>query len=407
MFNNLSYRFRVGRAYWRTAPFAEMAELYASRFIRIIAQNLVNSFIVVFLYQSGYDLKEIFIIIAGYFIYRGIISFPLAYAIAWLGPKASILLSNIVAVPALIALTFIGEDPVISVIMYFVFEGVSMVLLTIATDVQFSSIKTTTKAGRELGWLTIVEKVAAAIAPIVGGFLAYKFGPQSIMWLSALLMISAAIPLFFSPEHIRRKQHVIYHGFPWHRVGLQMVSPFIRGADNTASGGTWSLFISIYVIGISSNAVYAQLGIFFSISFLASVVASHIYGMLIDRRRGEQLLGLGVFMDIVTHGIRAFTTTPVMIGAVNVMNEAATSAYTMPTVRAQYDMVDDLPGYRVVYFTLSMIFLSFGAAFGALIALGMIYLFGDMNGLKAAFGVAAVMAPLILVHGYGHDRMKR
>lgn len=407
MFSNLTYRFRIGRAYWRTAPFSEIAELYASRFLRIIAQNLVNSFIVVFLYQNGYTLSQVLLVLGLYFIYRATVSFFLTYVIAWLGPKTAILVSNIVAIPALVALTFIGEDPILAVMLYFVFEGLSMALITIATDVQFSSIKTSNHVGRDLGWLTVVEKVAAAIAPIVGGFLAFKFGPESIMWLAALLMLIAAIPLFFSPERMRRRQRVIYRGFPWKLVGLQMLSPFVRGADNTASGGVWSLFIAIYVLGTTSNAIYAQLGVFFSISFFASVVASHIYGALIDRRRGRQLLRVGVLMDTITHCLRPFTTTPVMIGPVNVMNEAATSAYTMPTVRAQYDMVDDLPGYRAVYFALTMVFQSLGAGFGAFAAMFNIWLLGDINGLKASFMLAALLAPLMLVHGYGPLRMSK
>lgn len=407
MLEKLLYRFRVGHAYWRTAPFAEVAELYASRFLCVVAQNLIGSFIVVILYQHGYGLASIFGLLTGYFLYRGTISLPLAHVIAWIGPKTAILLSNALAIPALVALSFIGDHLSASVLLYFAFEGVSSALLTIATDVQFSSIKTSHKAGREISWLTVTEKIAAAVAPVVGGFLAFRFGPQSIMWLSAFMMLAAALPLFFSPEHLRRKQRVTYAGFPWKRAAVQVVTPALRGYVTTAGSSVWSLYIALFVVGMSSDAVYAELGIFFSISFLASVVVSRTYGVLIDRRKGIDLLRAGVVLSTLTQAVRPLVSTQLAVGMVNASSEVANSAYGMPILRAQYDMVDNLPGYRVVYLALTMFFLSVGAAAATFAAFVFVSLLGDIDGLRAMFTTAAFISPLIFVHGFDSLRRRR
>lgn len=400
MFHELLFAFRSTNAYWRSAPFSQIAELYASRFLRIFAQNLVDAFVTVYLYQQGYSLALICTLLGFYFLHRMLWSYLAAHIIAWLGPKGSLLLSNIVAVPALVSLALIDNYTIAATIGYFVFEGISLTILGIATDVQFSSIKHDEKAGKELGWLYIAEKIGAAIAPTIGGLLAFRFGPEAIMWIASLVMVAAAIPLLVSPENTRRKQRVTYHGFDWRSLRLQMLSPTIRGADFVVSGGLWSLFIAIVIFGTDSNAIYAQLGVFFSLSFVASVIVSWVYGVLIDRDKSEQLLRFGGSLNVLIHAARLFVTTPLGVGMINVANEAGTSAYSMPTVRGQYDVVEHLPGYRAVYFSLSMIFFCFGASCITFLAAFLVSRFGDVNGLKAVFLIMAGLIPLVMIHGF-------
>lgn len=400
MFHELLFAVRGTRAYWRSASFSEIAELYASRFLRIVAQNLVDAFVTVYLYQKGYSLTTICILLGAYFLHRVLWSYLSGHIIAWLGPKSSMLLSNIIAVPALVSLALIGEYTIAATIGYFLFEGISLTILGVATDVQLSSIKHDKKAGSELGWLFIAEKVGAAVAPTVGGFLAFRFGPESVMWVASLVMIVAALPLLASPENTRRHQRITYHGFDWRSLGKQMLSPVVRGADFAVSGGLWSIFVAIVVFGTDTNAVYAQLGILFSISFVASVVISWVYGRIIDHSRGEPLLRFGASFNILIHATRPFVTTPVAVGMTNIMNEAGTSAYTMPTVRAQYDVVEYIPGYRNVYFSIAMMFYCIGGSAIMFIAAALTSLLGDVNGIKAMFWIMAALVPLIMIHGF-------
>jgi MFS family permease len=400
MFHELLFAVRSGHAYWRSVPFSQIAELYASRFLRIVAQNLVDAFVTVYLYQEGYSLAFICLLLGFYFLHRVLWSYLAAHIIAWLGPKASLLLSNIIAIPALVSLALIGTFTVGATISYLVFEGISLTILAVATDVQFSSIKHDQKAGSELGWLYIAEKIGAAVAPTVGGFLAFRFGPEAIMWIASFVMVIAALPLLVSPESTRRRQRVTYHGFDWHSLKVQMLSPTVRGADFVVSGGLWSLFIAIVVFGTGSNAVYAQLGVLFSISFVASIIVSWVYGLLIDRNKGERLLRFGASINVLIHATRPFVTTPVSVGMINVANEAGTSAYSMPTVRGQYDVVEELPGYRTVYFSVAMMFFCAGASCITFVAAGLVSWLGDINGLKAIFWIMATLVPLIMIHGF-------
>lgn len=396
-----------GRAYWRTAPFAEMAQLYAARFLRIIAQNLIGAFVSVFLYQRGYPIELILLIVGGYYVSRVIMSFISAYVVAWFGPKHSLLFSNLLAVPALVALAMIEQYTVWAVGAYFLFESMALSLLAVASDTHFSSIKTDHKAGKELGWMYSIEKLGSGLAPFAGGLLAYQFGPESVMWLSAVVMVASALPLFGTPERVRNRQRIIFQGLPWREVRQQYIARMMMGADQATTATVWSLFIVVAILGVESNRVYAELGVFFSISFIVSLLISRVYGSLVDKNKGDQLHRFGIGLNALLHLTRPAVSTPVGIGMANAMNEAATIAYAMPYTRGQYHVADNLPGYRVVYFSASMIAFCSGAAIMSFIAAGAVVLFGPINGMRLIFILMAFACIPMLRHGFVSLRVRK
>lgn len=404
MVEDILYRIRLGKHYWRSVPFAEMAELYVSRFLRTVSQGMIGLFIVVFLYQKGYSVLAILLLIAGYYFLRALLCFPAAYYIAWAGPKRVTLVSNILLIPSLWALVMIDMYTIASVVAFFAFQAISFSLYYIASDVQFSSINHAASAGKEVGWLHIMEKIGAGIAPMVGGFVAYAFGPERVMWIAAGLSVMSALPLFLSPEKVRRKQRVMFRGFPVRVLLGQFVSGGLVGLDYVVTTAVWSLFVSVAVFGVADDSVYAKLGVVFSISLLASVVTSHVYGVLIDRRRAKELYHAGVVVNAAIHAIRPFITTPVGVAVINAANEVGTSAYNMPYIRNTYESADNLPGYRIVYLSVILAVTCAGASLMALAAALLVQQFGPVEGMKYAFFVGALMTPILIWHGFASLR---
>lgn len=376
--------------YWRMASFGEMAQLYAARLLRMVSQNMVSVFVAIFMYQKGYSLESIMLIICGYYVLRAIVSFFTAYYVAWVGPKRAIMVSNLLAVPSLVALTTIDEHTVASVVVYFVFQAVALTVFTIASDVQFSSLKSSNHAGKEVGRFHVMEKIGMGLAPMIGGFVAYLMGPEYTMWVAAILSIFSALPLFLTPERFRRHQRVTYQGMPIRLLRSQLMSITILGADQVVSGATWALFAGIMVFGIQSNEVYAQLGVAFSVSLVVSIIISQIFGKIIDRRRGRELMVAGMFANAAVHVSRCFVTTPFGVMATNATNEIGTSAYQMPYIRSYIDQADTIAGYRAVYISLMMVMFSLGAALLSALTSGAIWLFGPAWGLIASFLIMAV-----------------
>ncbi len=399
MILNLIRRLIHGRHYWRTAPFSELAEFYASRFLVSIAHGISGVFVAVFLYKKGYPLTEILVYFGLYYLLRALVSFLFAYYVAWVGPKRAMLMSNILFAPSIIALTMVEQNTSVAVVFFFVFQAMSISLFTIASDVFFSSIKHSHREGKEIGIMYIMEKLGTGIAPMIGGFIAYLFGAEYTMWIAAGLSVVATMPLFITPDKIRRRQRVIYRGLPWRKIYRHLITHGIAGADQAVSGAVWSIFIAIAVFGTTGDSVYAKLGIAFSISLIVSVAISHLYGVLIDRRRERELFTTGVYLDVAVHALRPLVSSPLDIALMNSANEVATSAYHMPYFRSQYDTADSLPGYRAVSISIMMVTFCVGASIIAFFAAWSVWRFGDIEGLKLTFYVMAGIALVLLRYG--------
>jgi MFS family permease len=266
--------------------------------------------------------------------------------------------------------------------------------------VNFSKVKHQDHAGKELGFMYIVEKVGTGLSPLIGGVVAYMYGPQATMWAACIIFLVAAGPLFLSPEPIVTHQRVMFRGFNWRGTWRNLVSSAAIGIDSILSASTWSLYLAIAVFGTTSNVVYAQIGGLMTVAFVASLLFSRMYGLLIDRRRGRELLMVSVIGDAVLNLVRPFVNTPASAITVNVANEAITAGYTMPYLKGQYDMADNLPGYRIVYTALMEAAISLGAALIGFVVAGLVLMVGEVRGMQVGYIVAAVAVLPIMMHGF-------
>ena len=227
------------------------------------------------------------------------------------------------------------------------------------------------------------------------------------MVAACILYIVSAGPLFLSPEQVMTRQRIIFRGFNWRATWRNFVSAAAIGVDQLSSMATWTLFVAIAIFGTTSNVVYAQIGGLMSIAFLASLVFSRLYGVIIDRKRGDELLRASVVGDFLLDLVRPFAATPFGVVLINVFNEALTSGYSMPYLKGQYDMADSLPGYRIVYMTLVDVAICLGATAFGVIATLLVIGFGDVRGIQVGYVVAAVLVLPIMWHGFPALRRSR
>ena len=244
--------------------------------------------------------------------------------------------------------------------------------------------------------MNILEKIATGLSPLIGGLLALWLGPQVTMWAAAVLFACASIPLFATAEPTRVGQKLVFRGFPWQIAWRSLRASTAYGFDVLASGTVWSLFVAIFILGVSadSNVVYGQLGVLLSVVLFAALLASYTYGKLIDRRRGGELLRASVMANSLVHIARPFVQSPVIVGAVNVANEAATTGYVMSFTRGMFDTAD-LSGHRITYLGCVEMVMNFGASLAGAVFFLAISLFEDKVGMQGFFFVAAAVGLLI------------
>lgn len=395
MIQQLFHRFLLRRHFWRYATFSEIAELYTSRMLRMLAINISSAFVSVFLYQNGYTVQFIAGYWVAFYLFKAIISLPAAKYAALFGPKHGILLSNLLYIPSMIIYAFVPEWGLVAIATAGLLQGTSSALYDLCYMIDFSKVKSVEHAGKEIAYMNIVEKVATGLSPLIGGLIAFVVGPQATMAAAALLFAFASLPLLKTGEPIKTGQKLVFRGFPWRLVWRNFIAETAAGFDVFASGTAWSLLVAISILGVTSNRVYAELGILLSVVLLAALASSYMYGRLIDRRRGGDLLRATVVADVLVHLVRPFVASPVIVAGVNAANETATTGYSMAFMRGMFDTADTL-GYRIAYLGCMEIVINLGSAIAGFTLLMLVSSFGDVHGMKLLFFVAAPVVLLIM-----------
>lgn len=403
MMQSIFHRLLERRHFWRYASFDEIAELYASRTMRVIAMNIVAGFTSVYLFEAGYNLQFIMGFWFAYYVLSAIVAFFASFFVARFGPKHGTLISNLLYVPALIALGFMPVFGVVSIVLWGVFMAVSATISRVSYMTDFSKVKNAQHAGKEIAYMNILEKVSIGVSPLIGGFIALWFGLQIVIWVAALLFALAAVPLFRTIEPTKTRQKIQFAGFPWRNTYRCIVAQSGVGFDLVTTGVVWSMFIVIVVFPGAGWDIYVKLGALSSVTIIADIAASYAYGKLIDGRRGGSLLRFSVIANGLVHAFRPFVNTPAAIVGTNIANEAETTGYNMAFLRGVFDTAD-YSGSRILYLAMNDIVMYSGAAIACAILFLLSSSMGSVIGMKAYFFVAA---GAVLIIGTAHFRLYR
>lgn len=395
MLQSIIRRLLQRRHFWRYATFDEVAELYASRTMRVIAQQMITLFIALYLYQHNFSLLFIALYFAANFALRIPAAYASAHIVARFGPKHSILMANLLYIPALVCFSFVPLYGVYAVVAFGVFQAWSMTMYDLAYLVDFSKVKHADHAGKELGFMNILERVSAGLSPFIGGAVAYLFTPEATMWLAAGLFAFASWPLLRTGEQTQVGQKLSFKGFPWRANWRSFRAETAAGFDIVASVNAWVLFLAVVVFAGSGDDIYLKIGAFASITVLTSFVAAYTFGRLIDRRRGGELLRFATIANALTHVFRPFATTVPTVVATSVANELATTGYAMALTRGIFDAADQ-SGNRIVYLLFIEIALSAGALLACLILAALLVYMPAASALQTFFVVAGGYVLLLM-----------
>lgn len=386
------------RHFWRYATFDEVAELYASRLLRIFAIHMVSLFVVVYLYNQGYSLVFIALYLAIYFFAKIPVAFAAAAATAWFGPKRMILFANLTYIPAFITFSFVpeaGASYALAIIALFgLFQCVGATFYDYAYMVNFSKVKHAEHAGKELSYMHIIEKIGSIVSPVVGGILATLFNPIVVMVVAACLFAVSALPLLRTAEPIKTHQKPRWSGFPWRMAMRSVTAQTGIGFDVVATGSIWSLFLLVIVFTSQQDGIYAIIGVLTAIGMAMAFISAFLFGKLIDRRAGGVLLRYGIIAKSVGHIVRPLTGNMVGAAGINMSSEVATTAYSMAFTRGMFD-VADVSGFRISYLLLIEIASNFGASLAAGVAALLFWLLEPYYAFMLFFSITALYILII------------
>ena len=393
MINQLIHRFLKRRHFWRHASFSEIAELYASRLMTMFALRFVMVFASVYLYRLDYSILFIVLFWAAFYLLKVVFVVPAALIAARIGPKHGLFIANVVFAVSLMFLYFSAEAGMAAIVVWCILQAFAGELNNLCYQVDFSKVKHSDHAGKEIGFMTIVEKIASSSSPFIGGIVAAMFGPASAMILSVGFFLLSAVPLFRTAEPTKLRQQLTLRGYPWRDSWRSLRASVGLGADVFTSTTAWVLYITVIVFAGDGNEIYAKIGILTSLGLVVALLASYVFGRLIDHSQGLLLLRTSVYVNSLVHFLRPTVASPIGILVSNASNDVATVGYNMAFTRGQFDLADT-PGYRIVYLALVEVFANLGAGVAALCLAGLIILYGT-DGLSVFFVAMAAFTLLI------------
>lgn len=358
--------------------------------MRTIAINLGAALISVYMLQIGYSLVFISLFWASYFAVKVVIMLPLAQVVASIGAKKSILISNFLYIPSMIAFVFLPVYGLPMLVITVLFQTSSAALYDMSYLVSLSRLSRGGKPGREVARMKIAEMVAKGLSPLIGGLLAMFFDPRATIVVSILFFIMASWPLMRTVDSMTTGFRLAPKGFPWKRTLQSLLVQVPIGFDAYASTTAWSLFLAAIIFGASSNQIYAELGALTSIILLVSLASAYAYGKLIDKKAGGQLLLWTAIGNIGANLFRAFVHTPVAAIGANTAHEIMATGYSMAYMRGMIDVANNT-GYRVFYIAMTQLVANFGAAIGAALLALVVSLLGSSMGFSAFYIVTAAV----------------
>ena len=390
MIKQFLYRIFQPRHFWRDATFSQVADLYASRTLREAAIYIGAGFTSVYLYKANYDV--IFIMSFWAIIYFGkAVLTPIAgLIVARIGTAHGTLISNLLYIPAMLAIGSMPNLGLNAIIIFAICMAASGTLYAVCYLVEFSKVKNPIHAGKEIGFMNMLERVTIAISPIIGGIIALFFGLQVTMWVASLLFVLSAVPLFKSTSQSEKRQSITIRGFPWRMVFNSLIARSCEGFDVVATTIVWGLFIVILIFPTSGDDIYVILGVLSSVMILVAIIISIIYGKIIDKNKGGNLLKIGVFSNSLVHLSRIFVTTPLNVVSVNVANETATTAQNMAFMRGMLDTAD-ISGHRIMYLVSIEFMNSIGAMLASIAMILCAISFEEITSFRVFFVIAAVI----------------
>lgn len=394
MIKGIIHRLLLGRHFWRHATFDEVGELYASRLLRVSALRFASVFASVYLFNLGYSLAFLGCFWAGFYALKAIFTLPAAKIVAHFGPKHGTLYSNILAASSMVLLFFEPKFMLPGLIAWCAVQAIASCLYDVAYLVDFSKVKNVQNSGKEIGYMSIVEKVATNISPIVGGFIATLLGPTTAILFSAGLFLLSAVPLFRTGEPTRLGQKLSFRGFPWRMTWRTFVAEAGVGVDTFSTGNAWTLFIAVMVFAGDGDAIYAKIGILTSLTLLVAMVASYVFGRLTDRNHGLLLLRSTTWVNALVHLSRLSVSSPIGVLFVNAANDVSTTGYSIAFTKGLFDTADRT-GARIVYLMCSSIAVSLGGLIISLVFALCASLYPPDIAFAIYFIVAAAMSLVI------------
>jgi len=318
----------------------ESPSLYLTNTIKTFAESLIGIFVPIYILM----LKNLPIIVQNHFT-NGLIwvlafyfirSFAVILTIGFetnlifgkINFKGSILGSNIILALSLLLMSFMDLS-----FAYFIPAAIASGIAAITYWLPFHiffvrKTSSTGHYGKNFGTRFLLDKLASAAGPILGGLFITLFGFNSLFTVGVVLILVSAFPIMIGiHEHKHGKHnahHIFKNFFHNHKYRNDTIALISVAADGILYGIFWPILLFTVIF------TYAKLGLITSISVGLSAFAALSVGKLIDKRGTKTIHKIGVTINALLYLPRVFVINPIALYAIDITDKMNGTLFAVP-----------------------------------------------------------------------------
>jgi MFS family permease len=350
----------------------EVKEIYYNTFIVNLALSITTLFEPIFLYGLGYSLLEImWFYMLVYFGYSLLI-FVGAKFVSRFGYKHSILLSNVFYIAYWILLYQIKFHPSLFVVAPFLFSlQKSFMWPAYHADIANNAVKE--QRGREVGLLFALIQVASIAGPVIGGAVSAFLGFKAMFFVSSILMLLSAYPLFCSPEIYTKHRFRMINFWRIIKTYPQNFFAYWGYVEDLMLMTLWPIYLFLLVPALM------DVGLLVTVASFISIVIMLYIGSVMDHRKRSHLLQISSIVYGLSWMFRQFGMSFAAIFSFDALTRTTKAMVNVPMTAITYKLIgvssnDHAIAYGVFYeFSLSV-----GKMLMALGAIGILSFTGNI-----------------------------
>lgn len=376
---------KIWQKFFAVRPRAELKEFYWFLALFSLATAMVTIFEPVFFYQAGFSLAQIGLYYGlHYGLYLVLLPLGGKFAARW-GLERSLILSL-----PLFMLYFLTLAAVASHLSLFWVAWIILAVFKIfywpAYYAQYARYGDKLNRGTEISFGFVLNFGLGVLGPLVGGFLAARFGFPVLFLTVAAVGLLSAVPLLLTREryHVR----AFAYSSPWRviasRQNRKMIVATLGWTEDFVQLVFWPVFAFII---LKTTTV---LGLVASLSVVVMSALAFLVGEWSDRLGPRAVLRRTVPVMSAVYLLRLLATTFARVFGIHALALSADAAVKIPFLGKLYGEARrrGVLAY-VVAFEMALAAAKTGAA---LVLAGVFFWWGADVGFTAAFIGAAVFA---------------
>jgi len=294
-----------------------LSAIYLASTIRTFALSLLGIFTPLYIYQILQNTQTfttktgILLGVVGYYIILRLtillVDIPISYFIAEVkgGFRKSMLISNCLRAVNLLLLIFAKDRPEL-LVPAAIIGGALIPFYWIPYHLSFIEDGKGKSFGKKISVVGVLNKVAGAVAPLIGGVVIVLTGFETLLIVVLFLVIASTFPIFFMRHHERHfvpPLKMIVRDFFSRGFRKDLVAFLGAGAQNVGGALVWPIFLFTIV------GSFAGLGALTSGVTLVSIFIMLWLGRVTDKKGKRRILRLGAYSRSALWGAQAFVST--------------------------------------------------------------------------------------------------